>query len=54
MLQEFCNIINAFTVTFDQLNVSLHNKSIKKIKSYWPKRLNGGVSVIKKINTNFK
>ncbi len=26
--ENFCNIINAFTVTFDQLNVSLLNKSI--------------------------
>ncbi len=24
----FCNIINAFTVTFDQLNASLLNKSV--------------------------
>ncbi len=27
-IEIFCNIINAFTVTFDQFNVSLMNKSI--------------------------
>ncbi len=28
----FCNIINVFTVTFDQYNASFMNKSIKLIK----------------------
>ncbi len=27
LIDIFCNIINVFTVTFDQLNVSLLNKS---------------------------
>ncbi len=27
-MEIFCNIINVFTVTFDQFNVSLLNKSI--------------------------
>ncbi len=34
----FCNIINVFTVTFDQFNASLMNKSINLFfKYYWPK-----------------
>jgi len=39
----FCNIINVFTVTFDQLNVSLLNESINfsKAKCTDPKPLNG-------------
>jgi len=28
LIESFCNIINVFTVTFDQLNGSLLNKSI--------------------------
>ncbi len=38
-MEIFCNIINVFTVTFDQFKVSLLNKSINLVqeqKSYWP------------------
>ncbi len=33
-MEIFCNIINIFTVTFDQFNAALLNKSINF--SYWP------------------
>ncbi len=33
----FCNILNVCTITFDQFNVSLMNKSIHFLKkNYWP------------------
>jgi len=31
-IETFCNIISAFTVTFDQFNASLLNKSISFLK----------------------
>ncbi len=41
----FCNILNVFTVTFDQFNASMLNKSINffKINVLTLKTLNGGV-----------
>ncbi len=38
-ISNVCNIINAFTVTFEQCNVSLHDTystSVKRNYKYWP------------------
>ncbi len=48
-MEIFCNIINVFTVTFDQFNASLLNKSFNfftKINLTEPKPLNGSVYII--------
>ncbi len=31
-LKIFCNIINVFTITFDQFNASLLNQSVNSVK----------------------
>jgi len=41
-IEIFCNIINVFTVTFDQFNVSLMNKSINFF--FYHRLLNGSFS----------
>ncbi len=35
-MEIFCNIINGFTVTFDQFNVSLKNRRLLLLFSYTP------------------
>ncbi len=42
-IEIFCNIINVFTVSFDQFNASLIDINFFKKKSTNPKRLNGSV-----------
>ncbi len=51
-MESFCNIINVFTVNFDQLNVSLLNKNIFFQKMFVCKHLNGGLSNNSVINWN--
>ncbi len=41
----FCNIINVFTVIFDQFNASMLNKNINFFKKNYPKHLNSNVYI---------
>ncbi len=43
-MEIFCNIINLFTVTFDQLNASMLNKSnLKKILHKHTKNISSNI-----------